>query len=94
VRAALGDARFALGAAIPALLLMGWGVPWPSASAPSTMRAIAPPSPARSLNDRWWGLVGGVLRLYNAGFYCRYNQWHHRYNPTSPGWILSSRGTP
>jgi len=58
------------------LLLLGWGLAFAFCAMHEAGHRTAFAS--RSLNDSvaWWA---GVLSFYNADFYRRYHQWHHRY---------------
>jgi fatty acid desaturase len=58
------------------LLLLGWGLAFAFCAMHEAGHRTAFAS--RSLNDAvaWWA---GVLSFYNADFYRRYHQWHHRY---------------
>ena len=58
------------------LLLLGWGLAFAFCAMHEAGHRTAFAS--RSLNDTvaWWA---GVLSFYNADFYRRYHQWHHRY---------------
>ena len=61
---------------LPALLLLGWGLAFGFCAMHECGHRTAFAS--RRLNDAvaWWA---GVLSFYNADFYRRYHQWHHRY---------------
>jgi fatty acid desaturase len=80
------------------LLLLGWGLAFAFCAMHEAGHRTAFAS--RALNDAvaWWA---GVLSFYNADFYRRYHQWHHRYThqpgldpeledtpPTTPGSYL------
>ena len=58
------------------LLLLGWGLAFAFCAMHEAGHRTAFTS--RALNDgvAWWA---GVLSFYNADFYRRYHQWHHRY---------------
>ncbi len=58
------------------LLLLGWGLAFAFCAMHEAGHRTAFAS--RALNDgvAWWA---GVLSFYNADFYRRYHQWHHRY---------------
>ena len=58
------------------LLLLGWGLAFAFCAMHEAGHRTAFAS--RALNDSvaWWA---GVLSFYNADFYRRYHQWHHRY---------------
>jgi fatty acid desaturase len=58
------------------LLLLGWGLAFAFCAMHETGHRTAFAS--RAFNDgvAWWA---GVLSFYNADFYRRYHQWHHRY---------------
>jgi fatty acid desaturase len=58
------------------LLLLGWGLAFGFCAMHEAGHRTAFAS--RRLNDAvaWWA---GVLSFYNADFYRRYHQWHHRY---------------
>jgi len=58
------------------LLLLGWGLAFAFCAMHEAGHRTAFAS--RDLNDgvAWWA---GVLSFYNADFYRRYHQWHHRY---------------
>ncbi|MCT4364721.1 MULTISPECIES: fatty acid desaturase [Synechococcaceae] len=89
-----GDARLPWALRIPALLLLGWGLAFCFCAMHECGHRTAFAS--RSLNDAvaWWA---GVLSFYNADFYRRYHQWHHRYthqpglDPELEGGTPSSR---
>ena len=61
---------------LPALLLLGWGLAFGFCAMHECGHRTAFAS--RRLNDAvaWWA---GLLSFYNADFYRRYHQWHHRY---------------
>ncbi len=60
----------------PGLLLLGWGLAFGFCAMHECGHRTAFRS--RSLNDAVaWGM--GVLSFYNADFYRRYHQWHHRH---------------
>ncbi len=71
-----GDGRLSLLVRLPALLLCGWGLAFAFCAMHECGHRTAFAS--RSCNDAvaWWA---GVLSFYNADFYRRYHQWHHRY---------------
>lgn len=58
------------------LLLLGWGLAFAFCAMHEAGHRTAFAN--RQLNDTvaWWA---GVLSFYNADFYRRYHQWHHRY---------------
>ena len=58
------------------LLLLGWGLAFAFCAMHEAGHRTAFAS--RALNDTvaWWA---GLLSFYNADFYRRYHQWHHRY---------------
>ena len=58
------------------LLLLGWALAFAFCAMHEAGHRTAFAS--RALNDTvaWWA---GVLSFYNADFYRRYHQWHHRY---------------
>ena len=58
------------------LLLLGWGLALAFCAMHEACHRTAFAS--RPINDAvaWWA---GVLSFYNADFYRRYHQWHHRY---------------
>ena len=58
------------------LLLLGWGLAFGFCAMHEAGHRTAFAS--RPLNDAvaWWA---GALSFYNADFYRRYHQWHHRY---------------
>jgi len=58
------------------LLVLGWGLAFSFCAMHEAGHRTAFAS--RALNDAvaWWA---GVLSFYNADFYRRYHQWHHRY---------------
>ena len=58
------------------LVLLGWGLAFSFCAMHESGHRTAFAN--RSLNDAvaWWA---GVLSFYNADFYRRYHQWHHRY---------------
>ena len=62
--------------AILGLLLLGWALAFAFCAMHEAGHRTA--FATRSLNDSvaWWA---GVLSFYNADFYRRYHQWHHRY---------------
>ncbi len=62
------------------LLLLGWGLAFAFCAMHECGHRTAFAS--RALNDRvaWWA---GVLSFYNADFYRRYHQWHHRWTHQS-----------
>jgi fatty acid desaturase len=90
---------------LPALLLLGWGLAFAFCAMHECGHRTAFAS--RAVNDAvaWWA---GVLSFYNADFYRRYHQWHHRYTnqpgldpeledapPTSrAGYLLQLSGLP
>ncbi|MFM7676148.1 MAG: fatty acid desaturase [Synechococcus sp.] len=60
----------------PGLLLLGWGLAFGFCAMHECGHRTAFRS--RALNDAVaWGM--GVLSFYNADFYRRYHQWHHRH---------------
>lgn len=61
---------------LPALLLLGWGLAFAFCAMHECGHRTAFAS--RRVNDTvaWWA---GVLSFYNADFYRRYHQWHHRH---------------
>jgi fatty acid desaturase len=67
---ALGALRLA------GLLLLGWGLAFGFCAMHECGHRTA--FARKGLNDTvaWWA---GVLSFYNADFYRRYHQWHHRY---------------
>ncbi len=71
-----GDERLSLLLRLPALLLCGWGLAFAFCAMHECGHRTAFAS--RAVNDAvaWWA---GVLSFYNADFYRRYHQWHHRY---------------
>ena len=90
---------------LPALLLLGWGLAFCFCAMHESGHRTA--FEHRAVNDAvaWWA---GVLSFYNADFYRRYHQWHHRYTnqpgldpeledapPTSrSGYLLQLSGLP
>lgn len=66
---------------LPALLLLGWGLAFGFCAMHECGHRTA--FAGRGPNDAvaWWA---GVLSFYNADFYRRYHQWHHRYT-NQPG---------
>jgi len=69
-----GPLAWSLGLA--GLLLLGWGLAFAFCAMHEACHRTAFAN--RSLNDAVaWG--AGVLSFYNADFYRRYHQWHHRY---------------
>ena len=62
--------------ALAGLLLLGWGLAFAFCAMHESGHRTAFAS--RRLNDAvaWWA---GVLSFYNADFYRRYHQWHHRF---------------
>jgi fatty acid desaturase len=62
--------------ALVGLLLLGWALAFAFCAMHECGHRTAFAS--RALNDAvaWWA---GVLSFYNADFYRRYHQWHHRY---------------
>jgi len=62
--------------ALAGLLLLGWALAFSFCAMHECGHRTAFAS--RRLNDTvaWWA---GVLSFYNADFYRRYHQWHHRY---------------
>ncbi len=73
---AWGDERLSLLVRLPALLLCGWGLAFAFCAMHECGHRTAFSS--RPVNDAvaWWA---GVLSFYNADFYRRYHQWHHRH---------------
>ena len=87
------------------LLLLGWALAFAFCAMHECGHRTAFAS--RPVNDAvaWWA---GVLSFYNADFYRRYHQWHHRWThqpgldpeladppPTSPGaYLLEISGLP
>jgi fatty acid desaturase len=71
-----GDERLPWAVRLPALLLSGIGLAFGFCAMHEAGHRTAFAS--RELNDAvaWWA---GVLSFYNAEFYRRYHQWHHRY---------------
>lgn len=71
-----GDERLPWALRLPALLLLGWGLAFAFCAMHECGHRTAFAS--RRLNDSlaWWA---GVLSFYNADFYRRYHQWHHRH---------------
>ena len=90
---------------LPALLLLGWTLAFGFCAMHECGHRTAFAS--RRPNDAlaWWA---GVLSFYNADFYRRYHQWHHRYThqpgldpeledqpPTTlPAYLLELSGLP
>ena len=99
------DARLPWAVRIPDLLLLGLGLAFAFCAMHECGHRTAFKS--RALNDTvaWWA---GVLSFYNADFYRRYHQWHHRHThqpgldpelesapPTSRwGYLLELSGLP
>jgi fatty acid desaturase len=61
---------------LPALLLLGWGLAFAFCAMHECGHRTA--FAGRAVNDAvaWWA---GVFSFYNADYYRRYHQWHHRY---------------
>jgi fatty acid desaturase len=66
---------------LPALLLLGWGLAFGFCAMHECGHRTAFADRASNDAVAWWA---GVLSFYNADFYRRYHQWHHRYT-NQPG---------
>ena len=66
----------AWGLKLVGLMLLGWGLAFAFCAMHECGHRTA--FAGRRINDTvaWWA---GVLSFYNADFYRRYHQWHHRY---------------